>query len=229
MKARRIILLSLLLGSAYVAFVGCGDEETETPSNTNDAGQDTTPPLPPQDAAGDVRLDARSPDNTGAACAVAADCYATIDAAALHGGEAICIDKVEDGYCTHKCQTDEDCCAVPGECVSGLKQVCASFENSADKYCFLSCGDDDIRNAADGGFTDAGVVDGGGFAGDDYCHTNASLEMGCRSTGGGADNRKACLPTGGGDGGAGDGGKKDAGSDAGDAGDAGDASDAADQ
>jgi hypothetical protein len=223
MKARRIILLSLLLGSAYVAFVGCGDEETtSSPSNT-DAGNDAPPPPPPQDSAvADAFVDARSPDNTGAACAAAADCYRTLDAAALQGGQAVCIDKVEDGYCTHECTKDEDCCAVPGECVSGLKQVCASFENSAVKYCFLSCEDTDIRNAADGGLTDAGVVDGGGFDGEEYCHTNASLEMGCRSTGGGMDNRKACIPTGTGDGGAGDGGKKDGG-------DAGDAGDAADQ
>jgi hypothetical protein len=224
MKARRIILLSLLVGSAYVAFVGCGDEET-TSSPSPDAGQDTNrPPPPPQDSAiGDAFVDARSPDNTGSACTAATDCYKSLgDAAALQGGQAVCIDKVEDGYCTHECKTDQDCCAVPGECVSGLKQVCASFENSTVKYCFLSCEDSDINNAADGGFTDAGLVDGG-FDGEEYCHKNASLEMGCRSTGGGADNRKACIPIGTGDAGPGDGGgKKDAG-DAGDAGDGGDA------
>lgn len=227
MKARRIILLSLFVCSAYVAFVGCGDEETTNTSTNNDAGNDTSPPPPRDTGAGDAFVDARSPDNTGSACTVATDCYRTLatdggDAATLQGGEAVCIDKVENGYCTHKCTQDSDCCAVPGECVSGLKQVCASFENSPDKYCFLSCEEADITKAADGGFTDAGLVDGG-FDGEDYCHTNASLEMGCRSTGGGNENRKACLPTGTGDGGGGGdgGGKKDAG----DAGDAGDASD----
>lgn len=223
MKARRIILLSLFLGSAYVAFVGCGDEET-TSAPSPDAGNDTAPPPPPpQDSAtSDAPLDGRSPELTGSACKVAADCYHDIDAASLQGGEPVCIDKVENGYCTHKCEKDEDCCAVPGECRTGLKQVCASFENSADKYCFLSCEDSDITKAVDGGFSEAGTVDGGGTDGDEYCHSNASDEFGCRSTGGGSNNRKACLPTGGGDGGGGDGGGKK------DAGDAGDASDAAD-
>ena len=42
MKARRIILLSLLVGSAYVAFVGCGDEETTNTSTNTDAGNETS-------------------------------------------------------------------------------------------------------------------------------------------------------------------------------------------
>jgi len=220
MKSRRLVLLALFFTSAYVAFVGCGDDES-TPDGNADAGNEssTVDTSPADSTSNDARVDARSPEYTGSACTVAADCYGDIDAASLQGGEAVCIDKVDNGYCTHKCQTDQDCCAVPGECVTGLKQVCASFENSADKYCFLSCEDDDIAKAADGGFTDAGTVDGGGIDGNEYCHRNASLEMGCRSTGGGSNNRKVCLPNATGDGGAGDGGKKDAG-DAGDAGDA---------
>jgi hypothetical protein len=45
--------------------------------------------------------------------------------------------------------------------------VCASFESEADRYCFPSCEE-----------------------GDDACPPG----FGCRSTGGGADNRKVCFP-----------------------------------
>lgn len=222
MKLRRSVFVVLAVGSAYVAFVGCGDEETPS-SQTTDAGQESSTVdtyKPPVDAA----LDSRSPEYTGSACKAPADCYGDIDAAALHGGAAVCIEKVTNGYCTHECQTDDDCCAVPGECRTGLKQVCASFENTDKKYCFLSCEEADIASATDAGASDAGVLDGG-FDGNQYCVKNTSAEFGCRSTGGGSNNRKACLPTGIGDGGAGDGGsgKKDSGADAGDAGDGGDA------
>lgn len=219
MKTRRLLLLSLFFTSTYVAFVGCGDDDESTPSGNTDAGNEaSTVDTTPNDSSSssDARTDARSPEFTGSACTVAADCYGDIDAAALQGGPAVCIDKVDKGYCTHECTKDEDCCAVPGECVTGLKQVCASFENTDKKYCFLSCEEEDIAKAADGGFTDAGTTDGGGFDRNEYCHRNASLEMGCRSTGGGQNNRQVCLPNATGDGGVGDGGKKDAG-DAGDA------------
>jgi hypothetical protein len=88
----------------------------------------------------------------------------------------------------------------------------------------LSCEDADINAAADGGFTEAGVLDGGGINATTYCETNANPDFTCRNSGGGAGNRKVCFPNGGGDGGTGN----DAG-DAGDSGDAGDAGDAADQ
>lgn len=218
MKARRIILLSLLLGSAYVAFAGCGDEETTTSSNTDAGNETSTVDSSPIDSSGgDARLDSGSPEFTGSTCNVAADCYGGLDAAALKGGEPVCIDKVTQGYCTHKCQTDQDCCAVPGECVTGLKQVCSSFSSSPDKYCFLSCEPADITAATDGGFSDAGTD------GENYCRVNANAQFGCRSSGGGNENRKVCFPIGP----TNDGGPNDGG-DGGDAADASDAADAAD-
>jgi hypothetical protein len=118
---------------------------------------------------------------------------------------------VTNGYCTHLCTTDADCCAVEGECRTGLKQVCAPFESTGEKYCFLSCESADIAAANDAGATDAGTDE------QNYCHKNISTEFTCRSTGGGAANRKVCLPSGP----PGDGGPNDGASDA-------DASDAAD-
>jgi hypothetical protein len=61
------------------------------------------------------------------------------------------------------------------------------------KYCFLSCEPADIAAAVDAGATDAGDA---GISGDNYCTANASSEFGCRSTGGGSQNKKACLPIG---------------------------------
>jgi hypothetical protein len=48
-------------------------------------------------------------------------------------------------------------------------------------YCFLSCEDDDLKAA---NLTDSNV----------YCQTYASSAFTCRSTGGGAQNRKVCMP-----------------------------------
>lgn len=131
-----------------------------------------------------------SPEPTGTACMVANDCYAGLDTNEL-SGPAVCIDKVEDGYCTHECETDDDCCALEGECRTGFKQVCASFENSDKRYCFLSCEDEDVVPGA-GGMNGAG----GGAAVDanEYCEREAHERFLCRSTGGGIENQKACLP-----------------------------------
>ena len=128
-----------------------------------------------------------SPEPTGTACMVANDCYAGLDTNEL-SGPAVCIDKVEDGYCTHECETDDDCCALEGECRTGFKQVCASFENSDQKYCFLSCEDEDLVPGA-GGMGGAVAVDADG-----YCEREAHERFLCRSTGGGSENKKACLP-----------------------------------
>src|SRR5207247_2447366 len=122
-----------------------------------------------------------------------ADCYGGFDAQSLKG-EVRCIDRVSNGYCTHLCTTDADCCAVSGECRTGLKQVCAPLESTGNKYCFLSCENKDIASATEAGASDAGSD------GTEYCHKNTSTEFGCRSTGGGGENRKVCLPTGGGPG-----------------------------
>jgi len=225
MRIRTQRLFLVLGGSAiaYAAFVACGGDDDTGTNATADAGNETSTvdTFVAVDTGGGT--DGRSPELTGSSCMTASDCYSGIDAAALQGGGAVCIDKVSGGYCTHTCTKDEDCCAVPGECRTGLKQVCASFENQGDKYCFLSCEDTDIAAATDAGANDAGNVDGGGFDGTEYCHKNASTDFGCRSTGGGQSNRQVCLPEGTGDGGAGDGGGKkdggDGGSDAADAAD----------
>jgi hypothetical protein len=131
-----------------------------------------------------------SPEPTGSSCQVANDCYSGLDTSEL-SGPAECIDKVDDGYCTHECETDDDCCALEGECRTGFKQVCASFENSDKKYCFLSCEEEDLVPAA-GGAPGAGgtsAVDA-----NEYCEREAHPRFLCRSTGGGIDNRQACLP-----------------------------------
>jgi hypothetical protein len=115
---------------------------------------------------------------TGSACTTAATCYAPLDAAALHG-QVTCLTQVTNGYCTHTCQTDADCCAVPGECAGGIQQVCAPFESTPQTYCFVSC--DASAIPGDAGTTDPNT----------FCQRfNASFT--CRSTGGGSANRKFC-------------------------------------
>jgi hypothetical protein len=142
---------------------------------------------------------ARSPEPTGSACDTAADCFFGFEAGALSGAIE-CITKVQDGYCTHRCDTDADCCAVPGECRTDLKQVCSPFENTGYKVCFLACGPGDIRLPGDAGVT---LPDGApAFVdGDDFCKQEANPAFVCRSSGGGNQNRKVCVPGGGGDGG----------------------------
>ena len=69
---------------------------------------------------------------------IAADCYPHVDHAEL-AGAVECLDCVRAGYCTHLCETDDDCCAVEGECETDLKQVCAPFESTGRRMCLLSC------------------------------------------------------------------------------------------
>jgi hypothetical protein len=114
----------------------------------------------------------------GMPCEVATDCYPDVEDLGDLRGEAECLDKVEGGYCTHLCEADDDCCAIEGECNSDYPQVCAPYENQPDKRCFLSCEDDLL----------------GGLSGDDYCDRYAYPGFGCRSTGGGSENRKVCVP-----------------------------------
>jgi hypothetical protein len=120
-------------------------------------------------------------NNVGQSCTQAAQCYPGVDAGALHG-QATCLTQLQNGYCTHACQTDADCCAVPGECSPGFVEVCASFESSGQMYCFLSCASSDIPPSA--GTTDPNV----------YCQRWANASFTCRSTGGGSANRKFCGP-----------------------------------
>lgn len=141
----------------------------------------------------------RGVEQTGQECKVPSDCYGGVDGGAEGGlkGTVICLDKVTNGYCTHLCTQDSDCCAVPGECKTGLVQVCGPFTSTNQNQCFLSCEEKDINAAiaaqsANGGY-DGGAVDGGSRE-DAYCKAYASAAFGCRSTGGGKTNRKVCLP-----------------------------------
>lgn len=138
-------------------------------------GSESAPP-PPADAG-------RTPEQIGQACKLPADCYPEIDGGALRG-EVECLTRVPAGYCTHLCQTDADCCAVPGECKTGFKQVCAPFESTGKMMCFLSCEQKDAKPAPDGGTLDDTA----------YCTTYASADFSCRSSGGGSKNRKVCVP-----------------------------------
>lgn len=124
-----------------------------------------------------------APGTTGMSCNSAAQCYAGIDSATLSGGVAVCMSQFPSGYCTHLCATDADCCAVPGECPSGYPEVCGPFESTGQMYCFLSCEANDLTAA---GFTDSTL----------YCQTYANRDFICRSTGGGSQNRKVCVPNG---------------------------------
>lgn len=118
-------------------------------------------------------------EQTSQTCDIASECYPRLDAAALQG-EPVCLDRVPDGYCTHLCEQDSDCCAVSGECSTGHPQVCAPFESTGMKYCFLSCEADVVKQAK----LDDSV----------YCSQYANESFGCRSTGGGSENRKVCMP-----------------------------------
>jgi hypothetical protein len=116
-------------------------------------------------------------DLAGQPCAQASDCYPTLDATKLKG-EIQCLDKVPGGYCTHLCTKDEDCCAVSGECPNGHPEVCAPFESTGMMMCFLSCEAKDL----------------GGLDETAFCQQFAGDAFGCRSTGGGSQNRKICSP-----------------------------------
>lgn len=120
------------------------------------------------------------PTNTGQSCASADQCYPGVKAGELLG-EAVCLDKVTGGYCTHSCTLDSDCCAAAGECAGAHAEVCAPFESTDGMYCFLSCEDAALEQTT---LKDA----------DQYCRTYAGAAFGCRSTGGGSDNRKVCMP-----------------------------------
>lgn len=121
-----------------------------------------------------------SPDQVGSACMSPADCYPNVDHAEL-AGQVECLDRVPDGYCTHQCDVDEDCCAIEGECATTLPQVCAPFESTGLRMCFLSCEPADVSAA--------GSADDQAF-----CQEFVSPWFICRSSGGGGGNRKVCVP-----------------------------------
>lgn len=123
----------------------------------------------------------RPPEQTGSVCEEDGDCFPGIAEGGLQG-EALCLTRVRDGYCTHTCEMDDDCCAVPGECRTSWPQVCSPFESTDMKMCFLSCESQDIVG-------DSGVADEQAF-----CQRYASPDFICRSSGGGTENRKICVP-----------------------------------
>lgn len=124
-------------------------------------------------------------EDTGEACSVADDCYEDVieEDRDMIAGEIECLDRVEGGYCTHQCETDDDCCLIDGECDDSgdHRVICSPFENeSGIKRCFLACEAEDIGDLEE----------------TDYCHEFANDEFGCRSSGGGNENRKVCVPPG---------------------------------
>ena len=154
MLGRPLVLatLALLLGVG-----GCGDD------SDNGNGDDGS-----------------SPDQAGQACEVPDDCYPDTDPEEL-SGPALCLDRVPDGYCTHECGSDMDCCAAENECRSDFPQVCSPFESTGMMMCFLSCekGEVDASDAEDD---------------QEFCQREAHRSFICRSSGGGANNRKVCVP-----------------------------------
>lgn len=120
---------------------------------------------------------------TGSTCTAPAQCYPGVNTAALHG-QVTCLTQLQNGYCTHTCTADTDCCVVAGECRTGFKEVCASVESSAQLYCVLSCDAADVAMAPNAGTTDPTT----------YCQDWANPTFTCRSTGGGSQNRKFCGP-----------------------------------
>ena len=117
-------------------------------------------------------------DNVGSACEDPAECFPFVAERDQIAGDIVCLSEVDGGYCTHLCSSDDDCCSVEGECEVGLPQVCGPFQATGMMMCFLSC--EDV-----GGDSDA------------YCQDNAHPSFICRSTGGGAANRRVCVPNGG--------------------------------
>jgi hypothetical protein len=117
-------------------------------------------------------------NETGQTCQTPEDCFTDVTAGEIVG-ESRCLDRVEGGYCTHLCEKSDDCCAVDGECAEGITQVCGPFESTGLMMCFISCENEQL----------------GGLEADKYCqdfHANFI----CRSTGGGSDNKKVCVPGG---------------------------------
>jgi hypothetical protein len=133
-----------------------------------------------KDEKADAGGETGSPDQVGSVCLTPDDCYPGIDHSEL-AGAVECLDRVPEGYCTHECATDEDCCAIEGECETTLPQVCAPFESTGQMMCFLSCEAEDVSS------TDAEDEQA-------FCQQEVSPWFICRSSGGGSDNRKICVP-----------------------------------
>jgi hypothetical protein len=157
-------MTALLVGLGVCLAAACGSDDEGDPN-------DGSPPDRPED--------------TGAACEFVDDCYPDVEPGAIVG-DVECLDRVRDGYCTHTCQDDTECCAVEGECDDRMKQVCSPFENSTVTRCFVSCESDDLYGPPED--PDAAVDE------QEFCQREASPDFICRSSGGGTDNRKICVP-----------------------------------
>jgi hypothetical protein len=188
------ILSLFLLGSGAIAVVAlaCGGSDSDVNNS------------PPADA-GTVEVGPRANEYTGQTCTAPTQCYphvteAGVDASSIKG-TVTCLTKIPNGYCTHECTADTDCCAVAGECLTGTKQVCSPLENQPAQYCFLSCEEEDMNRAiaanagsVDGGYYyDGGAVDGSTRE-NEFCKSYAGTSTECRSSGGGNKNRKVCIP-----------------------------------
>lgn len=112
----------------------------------------------------------------GALCEVPDECYPDLEHTDIQGQVECLETNSGEGYCTHHCETDADCCAVEGECETGRPQVCAPYTNSTQKRCFLACEDENV----------------GDQESNDYCSRYAWEGATCASTGGGGENRKVC-------------------------------------
>ena len=119
----------------------------------------------------------------GHPCTKDSDCYVGLDGGGLQG-TIVCLTNLNGGYCTHTCTMDSNCCAVAAECPAGIKEVCAPLESAAQTYCFVSCAAADVGTTSEGGATDTMA----------FCHSAAGSTFTCRSTGGGAANKKFCGP-----------------------------------
>lgn len=139
------MFIALFAGSC-LSFAACHDDDRDGPAN----------------------------EYAGQPCEGPDECYPEADTDEILGDIECLSDWVDGGYCTHTCDSDDDCCAVVGECLSDLAQVCAPLESAPEMYCFVTCED---------------VLDEGSF-----CETYVHPDFHCRSTGGGTENRKVCLP-----------------------------------
>jgi hypothetical protein len=153
---RVLCSISALITVSALLLAACGDDDDEKADDEPDR-----------------------PDDTGAACMTADQCYPNVAEGMLQG-EAHCLEEARDGYCTHTCASDDDCCAVTGECKTDLAQVCAAFTSTDETWCFLSCEPADVDDAM---YADA----------NEYCQREASRDFICRASGGGAP-KKICMP-----------------------------------
>lgn len=184
MPRSRYLVASSCFATGVVLLVACGGSDSDSPpagATTTDSG-------------------ARGVEPAGQSCTAASQCYGGVDGGADGGkisGEITCLTKVTNGYCTHTCTQDTECCSAPGECLSNVAQVCSPLSDQPAQYCFLSCEEADIKRAiganGDAGFYDGGTTEAGSVA-DAYCQSFAGVATSCRSSGGGNKNRKVCIP-----------------------------------